>query len=294
MRYSDVANIMDEKGPLVGRALYRACGGNIFELWRFSHLELRVATAGRRYLRLDKRVKGYARLSPAMEREFLTYSVIGLPEQEDLVSKRAEQLWKEIKEISAAKMGIAQKVSREVSEGMDLDLFCFLIGGDVSLEMAHRDPRPESSSGKMVAGSDLDVVVVVSDDFPEDEMSRLDEDLYAAKYDLLNNPRYREELDYIVKRHSKMAEQMNFDSFESMVACKILHESKLLHGSEKFYKELMALLKKRSIPRRLGDLEKAAIEQRREAEDYLLKKGRIDDEEYRLLFSTSAEFGEVF
>ncbi len=291
---SKIVSTLEEKGPLVGTELYRSVGGNIFELWRRSNLEFRIKRVGRRYLRLDKRVKGYARLSPAMEREFLTYSVIGLPSQEELASRRADLLWKEIKAISAAKMSLAQKVAAEVSEGMDPDSICFVIGGDVPLEMAHRDPRPESSSGKMVAGSDLDVVVIIRDDFPEEMAKRLDESLYSAKYDILNNPRHREELDYIVKRRSKMDEQMNFDSFESMVACKILYESKLLHGSEEFFSELMALLTKKSISSKLSALEKAARAQRRKAEGYLLKKGKIDQEEYKLLFTTSAEFGEVF
>ena len=35
-----------------------------------------------------------------------------------------------------------------------------MIAGDVVFEMAHLEPRPESSTGKLVKGSDLDIVVV--------------------------------------------------------------------------------------------------------------------------------------
>jgi hypothetical protein len=42
---------------------------------------------------------------------------------------------------------------------------CFIIAGDVVFGMAHAEPRPEASTGELVKGSDLDIIVI-ADDLP--------------------------------------------------------------------------------------------------------------------------------
>ncbi|MEE8167647.1 MAG: hypothetical protein V3T58_02100 [Candidatus Hydrothermarchaeales archaeon] len=294
MEAEALKKILKEKGPLVGKELYLASGAPVFELWRLSYLEFLVKKVGTRYLRFDKNVDDYARLSPAIEREFLTYSVVGLEEQEDSLKEMAKALENGIKEISERKMRLAERVVKEVSEGHDLKSMCFVLGGDIPLGMAHSDPRPERSTGKMVAGSDLDIVVVVRDRYPEDNLKELDEAMYAVKYSLLRRPVQKEELDYLVKSFSKVKEQAKFDSFEDMIACKILHEGKLLLGSNDLYQDIVELLRLNDIPPKLSALEKEAAKKRAGAEEYLLKKGEIGQEEYMKLFTTTEEFGEIF
>jgi hypothetical protein len=97
-----------------------------------------------------------------------------------------------------------------------------------------------------------------------------------------------------VKRFSKVVEQARFNSFESMVACKILHEGKLLYGDKELYESIIQILRKNSIPAKLAKLKRLAAIRRRYAENYLLKKGNIDQEEYMRIFTTSEEFGEIF
>lgn len=292
MNHSRIREVLS-RGPLIGKELYKATGLSIFELWRLSHLKFKVLRVGKRYLRFDRNVEGYARLSPAIEREFITYSVVGLKGDTEAIAARAIALEQDIMDISARKMKLAESTVKKASQEIGPEGVCLVIGGDVPLGMAHEDPRPESSTGELVAGSDLDIIGIVSDDLPENQIEELDEKLYKEKFRLLRTQK-KEELDYLVKRFSKVLEQARFDSFENMVACKILYEGRLLHGDRKLYDSIMKVLNENSIPHKLKDLEKIAILRRKKAEQYLLKKGKIGREEYMKLFTTSEEFGEIF
>ena len=66
--------------PQTGAELREALGDDGFGQWKACMRSDRLAVrrVGRRYLRLDQKVEGYARLSPSILREFLTYSVVGL------------------------------------------------------------------------------------------------------------------------------------------------------------------------------------------------------------------------
>ncbi len=145
----------------------------------------------------------------------------------------------------------------------------------------------------MVKGSDLDLVVITSDDAPEELSRVLDEGIYREKYRHLNNPAFKEEIDYVVKPLERVKEQVGFDTFKHMVSCKILNESVLIYGSEALYSEARALLEERRIPERLLEMEAAAIEARAKAEVRLLEiadAGLAGDELY--LFHTSEETEE--
>jgi hypothetical protein len=86
-----IADILAGSGPLTGAEL-AAAGGftDVLGLWRACHAPgLLLRRTGRRYLRLDSGVEGYARLSPSIRREFLTYSLVGLEGQEAAVEARA-------------------------------------------------------------------------------------------------------------------------------------------------------------------------------------------------------------
>ena len=105
------------------------------------------------------------------------------------------------KSISRAKHELAFHTLREILSELDeqdviLEHACFIIAGDIVFNMAHDVPRPERSTGKMVRGSDMDIVVIVDEDFPERLMNRLDAEIYKEKYRLLINPHLREEIDW--------------------------------------------------------------------------------------------------
>ncbi|MBP7829318.1 MAG: hypothetical protein KA248_05330 [Kiritimatiellae bacterium] len=288
-------------GPLTGAELLERARMDVLPLWRECRRipALRRILFGRRYLRLDRAVDGYARLSPSIRREFLTYTVLGLKEQATLAAKRAEDLRRAAAAISQDKISLAREVAvsalAELNDDTLAERFCFLIAGDVMYNMAHRVPRPEKSTGEMVRGSDLDIVVVASDDLPADAIQALDAAIYRKKHYLLVHPDYREEVDYLVKGFHRVREQTNFDTFESMVACKIMDESRLLYGSRALFQQIKGLLHERQVPQRLVHLEAAAVKEREEAEQALLApEERFSAEQYNHLFFTQEEGEEIY
>lgn len=272
-----VLGLLERTGPLTGTEIREAVGGEALAVWRECLLSpgLVHRRVGRRYLRIDRRVDGYARLSPSILREFLTYTVVGLSRDPDATELRARQLEAHIAEVSRRKLELATRIMAEIAarftDGAAVDdRFCTVLAGDIVYTMAHDANRPERSTGGMVRGSDLDIVVIVSDAAPAELLTELDDAIYRKKYEYLKNPAFREEIDYVVKRFTKLREQTEFDTFERMVACKIFDEAVFLCGSERLFAAGKALLSERGIIERLRAMEQAALRGREQAEQYLL------------------------
>ncbi len=292
---------MESAGPLTGKELLKLSRLDEFTLWSMCNRSDQIITAiaGRRYLRLDSQVAGYARLSPSIMREFYGYTIIVTERQAHEISQRMELLEKEIREISRKKIAIAQKTSERIMEshpesGLLKECACFLIAGDVVYGMAHAEARPELSTGELVKGSDLDIIVV-TDNLPDGVMKSLDASIYDEKYKLLMNPAGREEIDYIVKDISRIDEQLQFSSFKDMVASKILDEARFLYGSRELLDRIRRMLAERGIPEKLLTMEKKALLERKEAESYLLDRvNSISRDEWMKLFYTKEEKEEIF
>ncbi len=111
MESQDIVNIINETGPLTGWQLLEKSGMEALPLWQICRQtpEIRAECAGRRYLRLDRNVEGYARLSPSIRREFLTYTVLGLENQGPSIEARAQKLSEEVQQISRAKFDLARE-----------------------------------------------------------------------------------------------------------------------------------------------------------------------------------------
>lgn len=253
---------------------------------------------GRRYLRLDQNVEGFARLSPSILREFLTYTIVGLADAPAALDRRTAEVAAHVAAVTAAKLQLARNVidvvaSRLTDGGCPEERFFVLLAGDIVYDMAHDVPRPERSTGQMVRGSDLDLVVVLADDAPESLSTQLDDGIYQQKYRHLINPSVREEIDYIVKRFERLREQARFDEFKKMVACKILQEGVLLYGDRGLFDRAKALLDEFGVTERLADLEDTAVRARELAESHLLSMSQdwlAGDDLY--LFYTSEESEE--
>ncbi|MEA1927084.1 MAG: hypothetical protein U9N73_02675 [Candidatus Auribacterota bacterium] len=292
-----VIYILREGGPMTGEQLLRQTGAEVFRLWQTCRNSDKVVerNVGRRFLRLDQAVKDYARLSPSIRREFQTYTVLGLKEQLPGIEDCALDLMREIRKISQTKFNlVSHVVSSIVSSLGDRELIrkktCFILAGDITYEMAHSVPRPEKSTGKLVRGSDLDLVVITDDTFPEDVLIALDEAIHTRKYYLLTHPSYQEEIDYIIKPLARIEEQLRFDTFGAMVACKILREGVFLHGSVSLFQTVKSLLEKNNIPEKLELLEESARSYRRRAEECLQNLTSPPGEsEYSKLFFTREE-----
>ncbi|MBK8437122.1 MAG: hypothetical protein IPL37_11535 [Austwickia sp.] len=297
-----VLYLLRERGPLTGAELVEATRIEPLPLWRICRRSEDIIgeQAGRQYLRLDRAVQGYARLSPSIRREFLTYTAVGVVGQETAVCSRAEEITAQAERISRTKSNTAREAMASVIAEVGLqrrgmDEVTFIIAGDVTYGMAHSVPRPESSTGQLVIGSDLDIIVVATDDFPQDLLMQLDQAIYRRKYYLLRHPGHREEIDYIIKRLAKVADQVAFDTFEHGVAAKILHEGQLLCGSFEVFDEVKRLVAEAGVPQRVDELEAAAIADRADAQDHLLQ---IDDDvrtgEHFNLFYTREEGEEIY
>ncbi|MBN2338273.1 MAG: hypothetical protein JXP48_07005 [Acidobacteria bacterium] len=302
METDGIVGILRQTGPLTGWELLERSGMEALALWRACRGAggIRMERAGTRYLRLDRSVEGYARLSPSIRREFLTYTVLGAEEGSGEVAERARRLRAEIAEISRGKFELAREAVASVTDALPLweeirERVCFIIAGDVTYGMAHAVPRPEISTGRMVRGSDLDIIVVARDDVPSAALAALDEAILRKKHYLLVHPNYQEEIDYLVKTLSRVREQLEFDSFSHMIASKILDEGEFLFGSDAVFGEVKGLVGEMGIPAKIAALDARAVESRREAEARLLGPDAAPDGRADLgLFYTSEEGDEIY
>jgi hypothetical protein len=296
-----IISLIEENGPLTGSEVWASVGGDGLNLWRICKLsgDLMIQTTGIRYLRLDRRIIDFARLSPSIWREFLTYSVVGLSGDRDLIEKRARTVILNMEEVSKGKLELSYRIASGLAGQFECEWAlaqqaCFMIAGDIVYNMAHDVPRPEKSTGKMVKGSDIDLVVIADDNVPDALIKRLDEAIYKEKYRLLVTPHVKEEIDYVVKKVNRVREQMSFDTFRHMVACKILNEGELLFGSEGLFNEVKAMLREKGVSEKLEDMERRARDFRRNAEDFLLhaERDKINEEHSYLFYPTeeSEEF----
>lgn len=271
-----IKELVREKGPLTGAEIKEHIAGDSLALWQTcnSSSSLETRTMGRQYLRLDSHVEGYARLSPSILREFFTYSVIGLACEPEPLERRGLEIALRIKAISREKHELARRFIGNVREqyigAWPEDRLCAILAGDVVYGMAHRVPRPERSTGKLVDGSDIDLVVILADDVPDCFAEWIDEAIYKGKYMALITPSIREEVDYVVKKMARVEEQLRFDTFKRMVACKILHEGVLLHGSPAMFNDIKSRLRDRGIVRKLEDMGEQARASRETRREYLL------------------------
>lgn len=294
--------ILATSGPLTGKELIRTAGLDDFALWAACNRSMEISTKiiGARYLRLDRQVEGYARLSPSIMREFRSYTVIGAKAQADEILLKAKQLKLDIARISQDKFALAQKtimdlvVAHPSAEAIQKEV-CFIIAGDVVYGMAHAEPRIELSTGRIVRGSDLDLIVIV-DNLPEPLIKSLDAAIYDVKYKLLINPAYLEEIDYIIKDLAKVREQLIGKDFKSLVAVKILNEAEFLYGNIDLFGKVKAMLAAGGIPDRMRAMEKKARAGRTSAENCLLSKigDDLTEEEAMKLFYTAEEKEEIF
>ena len=298
---NEIVKLLKEKGPLTGKELLEKSRRDALLLWRFCNEteEIYTKVVGKRYLRLDKRIQGYARLSPSILREFLTYTVIGLNTDFTKIEVKAKTLLESIERISREKFELskeiisqlfqAQKDHKEIEKKT-----VFIIAGDVVYNMAHSELRPEVSTGEMVKGSDLDIIIV-TEDLSEDIIKEIDQSIYKEKYYLIKRPAYREEIDYIIKDMRKVENQLHFNSFEFMVASKLLHEGKFLYGSMRLFENIKKMLQKKRIPEKLTRLENMAIIERVNAKSCLLNDpDPLSQDEYTKLFYTKEEAEEIF
>jgi hypothetical protein len=298
----NISDLLAAHDPRTGAELLNLADLEVLPLWKACRAQPGVVMqhVGRRYLRLDRMVEGYARLSPSIRREFLTYTVVGLERQTGKITARCLELQQEFVRISQRKREFARDVIRRVVEFSPnwerlREHLCYMIAGDVVYGMAHTVERPEPSTGRPVRGSDLDVVIVSDEEATAAERDALDKRLYKEKWNVLVLPQFREEIDYVVKDIGKVLTQLQFDTFRHMVACKIMHEGELLYGSESLFVRIKQLVGEFGIPQKLAQLEEKAIQERQIAEVQLIQQLETEQRQaWEYLFFTRDERDEIY
>ena len=294
--------LLTAHGPCTGAELLALTGSEVFPLWQTCRTQPGIAMqhAGQRYLRLDKRVEGYARLSPSIRREFLTYTVIGMEEQREAVAARCGAMQEEFARISHDKRAFARDVIERIvdanphREQLQAHLCC-MIAGDVTYGMAHTVERPEPSTGRPVRGSDLDLILVSDEHLSTEALTSLDEALYREKWNMLVLPQIREEIDYIIKDVAKVVTQLQFDDFRRMVACKILHESEFLYGNAALFDHIKRLVEEAGIAEKLACMEDRATKEREATERQLAGHPATEQlQTWQHLFYTNEEQEEIY
>ena len=134
----------------------------------------------------------------------------------------------------------------------------------------------------------------MDDQSPAELTKSLDEEIYREKQNLLLNPYMKEEIDYVIKDLGRVREQVKFDTFKHMVACKILQEGTLLFGSENIFHSVKAMLKNHGVTEKILKMEERAKAFRKKAEEYLIHEdpAKIEEESLHLFYPTeeSEEF----
>jgi hypothetical protein len=296
----EIINLIRTHGPLTGSEIRKFLSGDHLLLWQTckTSSDLEVKSIGVRYLRFDRQVNGFARLSPSILREFLTYSVVGLSDKPLLVKKRGEEIYSHIVKVSRSKWELARHlvevVKAQVGDAWPHEQICFILAGDIVYDMAHDVPRPERSTGELVRGSDIDLVVILSDNVPEDFIRGLDTTIYQEKYKYLKLPTINEEIDYVIKKIERVREQVRFDTFKHMVACKILQEGKLIGGSDRLYQQVIRLLQDHGVLEKLHRLQEAAVAFRKKEEEFLVQNDAKSINREDLYYFYPAEESEEF
>ncbi|MEK6714579.1 MAG: hypothetical protein AABY43_00850, partial [Candidatus Omnitrophota bacterium] len=135
------------QGPLTGKDLRIKSGLDMFTLWKISNLSkgIELNFVGRRYLRIDRNIEGWMRLSPSIMRAFHTYTVIGL-RGDERIRERTQKLKDRLKKINADKLSSANERIKDFVEYYLFDIqkqikekAVFILAGDVVYQMAHSE-----------------------------------------------------------------------------------------------------------------------------------------------------------
>lgn len=298
----EISEYLSAHGPTRGKELSEVFFCDSYDLWFkcMTSPQFLTKSVAKYYLRLDKNLHGYARLSPSIWREFFSYTLIGLNSQPELIEEKATWLKSEISSISKIKSDLAFSVCNSVYEHLSYNYpllktnVVFLLAGDIVHNMAHNDPRPEKTTGELVIGSDIDLIVIVSDKVNKKITKLVEDSLYEMKFKLLNNPFQKEELDFVVKTEFQLRNQMKMESFKEMVAMKVFCEARFLCGNLDYFKELASDPKFEVIKSQFREMEERAIISRKQALDILLKGTKPEASSWLQTLFYPAEEAEEF
>lgn len=290
-----VIQTITEKGPRIGKelaldlpdvpslALWQAC---------YKSRDLHLSHFASYYLRFDITRGDQVRLSPSILRDFLSFTLFGLPGQRDLMIERQGTLSNSHREISKEKIAVAQDVMSNLLVQMPREIranLCAFIAGDLAYFLAHNEPREHAGIGEMIKGSDIDIIVI-HQDLSEEIVAGIESEISALKNFYLRHPNHRHEIDFIVKSRVKMERQFRYTDIHDKIASKIAYESMFLGGSLPLYMTVRDTMKRTGVDELIEMDFAHALQDRKNAMRALLANttGELDDET-RSLFYFSQE-----
>ncbi len=258
-RILDIVNATDS---VAGMDLVNALDNKHFEIWRTCNNSEKIYTTpfGRYYLRIDDKVEGLARLSPSILRGFLTYTRISTLENAELAARDAKICRAEHERISDEKRSIARQIVKECLNEEQLSKTGVLIAGDVCRNMAHLVPRPERSTGKLVNGSDIDLIFIIEDD--PALKAAITEAVIETKNIYLQHPALREEIDFVVNTLPHYHTVSQFQTAKQMISCKAALEGEYLTGNASLTRRATDILMLAEIPKKIIHLTERAFSER--------------------------------
>lgn len=285
-----------EEGPQLGKELAFAMPDvPVLALWQacFRSRAFLISHFASYYLRYDITRGDQVRLSPSILRDFLSFTLFGLPGQQEDMIERQGSLSNMHREISREKIALAQSVMKSVFLKLTRETrsqLCAFIAGDLAYFLAHNEPREHAASGEMVKGSDVDIVIILSDDLPAEVQETIDGEMVRLKSVYLRHPAHRQEIDFITKRKSVMERQFGYGDIHDKIASKIAYESMFLGGSLTLYMEVREAMTRLGVDKLIEADFEHALKDRKNATRKLLNADAASiDDEMRSLFYFSQE-----
>ncbi|MEZ5946333.1 MAG: hypothetical protein R3C13_01580 [Hyphomonas sp.] len=293
---AQVVKIISEKGPQLGMELAQELPDvPVLALWQacYRSRAFHISHFASYYLRFDITRDDQVRLSPSILRDFMSFTLFGLPGQREQMIERQGTLSNMHREISREKISVAQTVMKQlfISLGREVrSQLCAFIAGDLAYFLAHNEPREHAASGEMVKGSDIDIVIILGESLPDEIKDRIDAEMTALKSMYLRHPQYRHEIDFICKRKSVMEWQFQYADIHDKIASKIAYESMFLGGSLTLYMEVRDAMTRTGVDKLIERDFDHALKDRKNAMRRLMNApADALDDETRSLFYFSQE-----
>ncbi len=291
-----VARIIEENGPRIGKELAWALPEvPVHILWQacFRSQSFLISHFASYYLRFDITRGDQVRLSPSILRDFLSFTLFGLPGQREQMIERQGQLSNMHREVSREKLAVAQAALRSLFLKQPREVrsqVCAFIAGDLAYFLAHNEPREHAASGEMLKGSDIDIVIIMQDGLLEELKQQIDAEMTALKSYYMRHPDYRHEIDFICKRQSVMERQFGYIDIHDKIASKIAWESMFLAGSLTLYMEIREAMTRTGVDKLIeADFDHALRDRKNAMRTLLNFTGEALDDETRSLFYFSQE-----
>ncbi|HBB55965.1 MAG TPA: hypothetical protein DCZ49_07255 [Hyphomonadaceae bacterium] len=290
-----IIDALAKKGPLLGKELHALLPAESYlALWQacFTSQSIQLSFFSRYYLRYDITREDQVRLSPSILRDFLSFTLMSLPGQRDLVIERQATLSNTHREISMWKIAIATNVLTTVLSTLPASsqaLFCAFIAGDLAYFLGHSEPREVESIGEQVSGSDIDIIIL-HDEAPAADIQKVDALMTRQKSYYLRHPSFRQEIDFICKSKHKMYDQFHYATIHEKIASKIAYESIFLAGSVALYAEVKDRMQSSGVNRLIEmDFEHGLLDRKTAMKRLLNADPTALDREMESLFFFSQE-----